>query len=114
MGAWIEIGRWYYTEATKKVAPLVGAWIEIKKMISQEKICPVAPLVGAWIEIEKILYLFLCLHVAPLVGAWIEIYSASLLPLQSMSLPSWERGLKSPHFHFFPVIRGRSPRGSVD
>ena len=33
--------------------------------------------------------------VAPLVGAWIEIVSCKLHIVHSLSLPSWERGLKS-------------------
>ena len=33
--------------------------------------------------------------VAPLVGAWIEILLLMLHPRSWMSLPSWERGLKS-------------------
>ena len=55
------------------VAPLVGAWIEIFTQAKALMIVPVAPLVGAWIEIDVILNL-----------------SAALV-----SLPSWERGLKS-------------------
>ena len=54
----------------------------------------VAPLVGAWIEI-----LFLCHNlgirrVAPLVGAWIEIMAMCEYAWCSLSLLSWERGLK--------------------
>ena len=33
--------------------------------------------------------------VAPLVGAWIEIFRASTVAAVTLSLPSWERGLKS-------------------
>ena len=33
--------------------------------------------------------------VAPLVGAWIEIFLDSDTRCSGMSLPSWERGLKS-------------------
>ena len=74
--------------------------------------------------------------VAPLVGAWIEIFAKFSKKLFTLSLPSWERGLK---FHLTAQIcfareslpsweRGlksgskdiwykfhsRSPRGSVD
>ena len=34
-------------------------------------------------------------EVAPLVGAWIEIYGMSSKDYEKLSLPSWERGLKS-------------------
>ena len=34
-------------------------------------------------------------YVAPLVGAWIEIYCRPNVPRYILSLPSWERGLKS-------------------
>ena len=33
--------------------------------------------------------------VAPLVGAWIEIRCTGTNSISTMSLPSWERGLKS-------------------
>ena len=36
--------------------------------------------------------------VAPLVGAWIEIVSLPRNVFKSVSLPSWERGLKSDIF----------------
>ena len=35
------------------------------------------------------------IQVAPLVGAWIEIFACMSAIFSSMSLPSWERGLKS-------------------
>ena len=35
------------------------------------------------------------LTVAPLVGAWIEIFLVLKLCLRALSLPLWERGLKS-------------------
>ena len=55
------------------VAPLAGAWIEISR--SEKEICP--------------------LKVAPLAGAWIEILQMlEVDELDSMSLPSRERGLK--------------------
>ena len=52
--------------------------------------------------------------VAPLVGARIEICSSACLRSSSVSLPSWERGLKcfdtlNKHFS-----NSRSPRGSED
>ena len=39
----------------------------------------------------------LCHLVAPLVGAWIEIAKLFADKIKKGSLPSWERGLKSPH-----------------
>ena len=33
--------------------------------------------------------------VAPFVGAWIEIQKYDMLQARKLSLPSWERGLKS-------------------
>ena len=58
----------------------------------------VAPLVGAWIEIMMSLSFIRRSAVAPLVGAWIEIQQASMPSTGSLSLPSWERGLKSDIF----------------
>ena len=56
----------------------------------------VAPLVGAWIEISCMQNGFLCWSVAPLVGAWIEILQIKIkVDANNVSLPSWERGLKS-------------------
>ena len=78
-----------------QVAPLVGAWIEItggKNPVSD--LC-VAPLVGAWIEILENLSIQINTDVAPLVGAWIEIrIGERTIEVNSLSLPSWERGLK--------------------
>ena len=40
--------------------------------------------------------------VAPPVGAWIEIEPSGIYPSLGLSLPPWERGLKSPrliHLH---------------
>ena len=71
----------------------MGAWIEIVFHSAGKRGFFVAPLVGAWIEIfdcfckEKI-------RVAPLVGAWIEISGSGSGTGISMSLLSWERGLK--------------------
>ena len=67
----------------------------------------------------KYLHLPSALHkplVAPLEGAWIEIGDGGkILVEQGKSLPSRERGLKSP---IIPIngllICRRSPRGSVD
>ena len=137
MGAWIEIISYPNCHFLYTVAPLVGAWIEI--FVSFAFQCPdaVAPLVGAWIEI---LLFPLChgfIFVAPLVGAWIEIINAFCHNISTMSLPLWERGLKSGRLsrnHHLPAESlplwerglkfgicdtkdkgsGRSPCGSVD
>ena len=72
----------------------MGAWIEM--MLSPKRFPEpvVAPLVGAWIEICMSRYLSRHRQVAPLVGAWIEILELKSSYDSSMSLPSWERGLK--------------------
>ena len=77
------------------------------------------------------------LSVAPLAGAWIEIFCKNSCPVGNMSLPSRERGLKSPDDMWEKVRQSvaplagawieisynngylssfyrRSPRGSVD
>ena len=54
----------------------------------------VAPLVGAWIEIGIRRTTGGNNTVAPLVGAWIEIPRWCPKKKGSVSLPSWERGLK--------------------
>ena len=91
---------------------------------------------GAWIETLTTAPTELPATVAPLVGAWIETTSYDYERKRSVSLPSWERGLKQ---HLFLSClwskmslpsweRGlkqllkldlytkvsRSPRGSVD
>ena len=74
----------------------------------------VAPLVGAWIEIMLRHEYHPVRRVAPLVGAWIEILYCVSPDHLDQSLPSWERGLKSPAHANGQVALGRSPRGSVD
>ena len=55
----------------------------------------VAPPVGAWIEIVNWYKSGGLFGVAPPVGAWIEIFSALQNRHYFLSLPPWERGLKS-------------------
>ena len=57
----------------------------------------VAPFAGAWIEILAPAAPPNCTKVAPFAGAWIEIFYAEM-PYRAAkrSLPSRERGLKSP------------------
>ena len=51
---------------------------------------------GAWIEIQLKEEVEQTRWVAPLVGAWIEISSICCeVTGEILSLPSWERGLKS-------------------
>ena len=50
---------------------------------------------GAWIEIIHEAETIIANTVAPLVGAWIEIADSDRECKKIMSLPSWERGLKS-------------------
>ena len=54
----------------------------------------VAPLVGAWIETRAVCRVIGFPVVAPLVGAWIETVLPRPGYMYSLSLPSWERGLK--------------------
>ena len=70
---------------------------------------------GAWIEMEIKISLLLSLKVAPLVGAWIEMLVYSLNLSASLSLLSWERGLKFDEIAIlFSKGYSRSSRGSVD
>ena len=52
--------------------------------------------------------------VAPLVGAWIEIVKNTSTQAISVSLLSWERGLKFYNSQPFAGPLSRSSRGSVD
>ena len=75
----------------------------------------VAPFVGAWIEIFVTRFASDSLSVAPFVGAWIEIIVLVRIPEVQVSLPSWERGLKSDTGALlYTALPGRSLRGSVD
>ena len=94
MGAWIEIGMYRQSVQFLTVAPIVGAWIEIKYEQLLDKADKVAPIVGAWIEIYLNGKISTCNSVAPIVGAWIEIQGRRLTERRTMSLLSWERGLK--------------------
>ena len=96
------------------VAPLAGAWIEIQNSVGLTDHVGVAPLAGAWIEMFACIAYTVSSAVAPLAGAWIEIMVALLLSLETMSLPSRERGLKFLSAAQKRLTRRRSPRGSVD
>ena len=72
----------------------MGAWIEIILATNDDTCDTVAPLVGAWIEIRPLHETVQTGSVAPLVGAWIEICGRVLLTHWTLSLLSWERGLK--------------------
>ena len=96
------------------VAPLVGARIEINPNAYAYGCSCVAPLVGARIEMTRCRIQLLAGLVAPLVGARIEILFDSCFRVAGMSLPSWERGLKSHDVGSQPASRCRSPRGSED
>ena len=58
--------------------------------------CKVAPFAGAWIEIKWIPNPHILQPVAPFAGAWIEIVYRLRIMVDIVSLPSRERGLKSP------------------
>ena len=83
----------------------MGAWIEICEQLFKFVPISVAPPVGAWIEIYPDVMLNCEFPmVAPPVGAWIEIYDKLCTKIIVMSLPPWERGLKS------CTINKRSPQ----
>ena len=54
----------------------------------------VAPFTGAWIEIRIRQTRWSKAAVAPFTGAWIEIIALIISSINTMSLPSRERGLK--------------------
>ena len=87
--------------------------MKYSKFILFYDICPVAPLVGAWVEISGDQNCICSRSVAPLVGAWVEIEITYENNIPSESLPSWERGLKSPDLKKHGRKQSRSPRGSV-
>ena len=63
---------------------------------------------------QKIRKLLVNIAVTPFVGVWIEISNALLAVSSSVSLPSWECGLKY-HLHLSYRVNPRhSLRGSVD
>ena len=89
------------------VAPFVGVWIEINESPDIISNHHVAPFVGVWIEILRQLRTIEIIMVAPFVGVWIEIVIKLVTSrTETLSLPSWECGLKS-------FIRSTSPSGSL-
>ncbi len=97
------------------VAPFTGAWIEITAFVRAVSADLVAPFTGAWIEILSVVTGLSIGVVAPFTGAWIEIIGLeALTPYLLRSLPSRERGLKSPHIITLFEISCRSLHGSVD
>ena len=76
------------------VAPFVGVWIEIVKRTHSLIGKKVAPFVGVWIEICWVMSSMNIIYVAPFVGVWIEIMNVGTGTPCTMSLPSWECGLK--------------------
>ena len=73
-----------------------------------------------WLSFAKALLLhrdiqpFAEYAVAPLVGAWIETNSLVNRFAESLSHPSWVRGLKRRRCNCFNTCRSRTPRGCVD
>ena len=75
----------------------------------------VAPLVGAWIEIRLLYVSVMSSMSLPSWERGLKYYTSVIDILKRLSLPSWERGLKSD----LTLIKlnkdvRRSPRGSVD
>ena len=76
------------------VAPYVGAWIETDYIDLAKSVYNVAPYVGAWIETIMSVKDNPITSVAPYVGAWIETFINVWRAIESMSHPTWVRGLK--------------------
>ena len=77
----------------------MGAWIEISGMRDAREGRSVAPLVGAWIEIKIAHRRAAAVSVS--LPSWergLKYVTIRRSTLQRMSLPSWERGLKSDIF----------------
>ena len=98
------------------VAPLVGAWIEIKPLIYKALRAIVAPLVGAWIEIvvHNISYIYTSVSLLSWERGLKFVKIAEQNHQQYSSLLSWERGLKSSTVDARFIEVGRASRGSVD
>ena len=99
-----------------KVAPYMGAWIEIIPAHYSTSSENVAPYMGAWIEISpcKNQQQWLLLS----LPTWERGLKSKLghgEHLTSLSLPTWERGLKSAGvLATITPMSGRSLHGSVD
>ena len=93
----------------------MGAWIEIEMVaIGSAWLLAVAPLVGAWIEIWRSPLSYTLLMSLPSWERGLKSVTVSGGNAEAMSLPSWERGLKSVIALTVLLDAGRSPRGSVD
>ena len=79
------------------ILPSLLSWergLKYIETVTNDDDTTVAPLVGAWIEISTLGKTISSSLVAPLVGAWIEINKKAQKLKKTMSLLSWERGLK--------------------
>ena len=92
----------------------MGAWIEIDKYAVEVQNHDVAPLVGAWIEICLTHKEKRSLVSLPSWERGLKSTALDTLVATPASLPSWERGLKSSTLFFVGIYDCRSPRGSVD
>ncbi len=95
MGAWIEIAMSAMVRDFTPSLPLWERGLKYPELGQTVYAQVVAPLVGAWIEIVPLPSCASVLRVAPLVGAWIEIVPWYFATYDELSLPLWERGLKS-------------------
>ena len=108
-----------YNPSVDDVAPYVGAWIESSETWQKQKTIMshptwvrglkhhipfksvsengVAPYVGAWIETSKSINMEIKVKVAPYVGAWIETSWLFFSCHNTVSHPTWVRGLKPIH-----------------
>ena len=92
----------------------MGAWIEIEEITRRQSLPGVAPLVGAWIEIAVWDVLLTHDLSLPLWERGLKsLVVLRVIPLAA-SLPLWERGLKSFEDDQRYTLEGRSPCGSVD
>ena len=93
----------------------MGAWIETTNFNQSVCTLPVAPYMGAWIETETSPQGNMSGRVAPYMGAWIETLPTNVIrTTDSMSHPTWVRGLKQASSTNFNQSVCRTLHGCVD
>ena len=93
----------------------MGAWIETLRIVRRSTRRTVAPHMGAWIETRATLA-FICVWSMSL-PTWergLKPFARAFAAAVSASLPTWERGLKLEKGKEVGVLMSRSPHGSVD
>ena len=81
----------------------MGAWIETSEILESQWHQNVAPYMGAWIETLEQYLTSTNTGVAPYMGAWIETPEFANIGMQSVSHPTWVRGLKHRFFRLRSV-----------